>query len=347
MTGGRLYIRWRRRTAGIDDVLNSAALATLIALTATLQLNMDLSNQSVLGWTSEDVDNLDSLLVRYAFASSILGWATLYLVKASFLALYWTLFKISQRFRIAWWTTTIYTFVTFSAILVFQLWQCGSPSNAFDPAACQFQVGSDLANTLSRMAKIAVVLHTTSTGLILVLPIVMIWKLQLSRAQKFSLAAVFALVLIDIAMGIVRNTAYICTMDSQAPAEFAVAYKCFDIFGFMSRCEPSVAVIICALPAYRVLLHPSRRTLKQRQSPMVERGALPQWSPALQRPSAAALRTRTLLGPGYFSASETERKRLVEESHEMHSLSGLRRINALDTLLSMHRDTRPRMSHRT
>lgn len=55
-------------------------------------------------------------------------WTTLYLVKASFLALIWSIFKVSPRFQVAWWIIAIYTFLTFWVVLLSLLWQCGSPS---------------------------------------------------------------------------------------------------------------------------------------------------------------------------------------------------------------------------
>lgn len=126
-TFGRLYIRYHQfKTFQADDIFNFLALLALIGLAAW----EDICNRA-------DPNDLD-LLLKLELAVDMLLWAILYLVKASFLALMWSIFKVSAGFRKAWWVVTIYTFITFWPIFLSELWQCGGPSTYDDAQACNY-----------------------------------------------------------------------------------------------------------------------------------------------------------------------------------------------------------------
>lgn len=206
-----------------------------------------------------------SLLMKYELAAGMLGWTTLYLVKASFLALCRSVFNVSRGFRMAWWIVTAYTFITYWPIVLSTLWQCGDPLQYADYQTCNEWTVTNGNRFSAVTAEIALALHISSDCLILGLPLPMIRRLQMSRVQRMSIAAVFALVAVDIIMGIMRNATYICSV-------LGTDYNyCTYVTVVMSICEPSIAVIVCALPAYRVLLPKissgSYRIRKMRQSP--------------------------------------------------------------------------------
>lgn len=60
-------------------------------------------------------------------ANSLIFWCVIYSVKASFLALYWHIFEISLKFRIAWAFAAVFTFISFGMTLMWGFWLCGSP----------------------------------------------------------------------------------------------------------------------------------------------------------------------------------------------------------------------------
>ncbi|MCJ1326312.1 hypothetical protein MMC10_002976 [Thelotrema lepadinum] len=186
-----------------------------------------------------------TLMLRTTLASEILLWCTLYLVKASFLALTWTIFNISLGFRRAWWFVTIYTFITFWPIFFSALWQCGSHSDYDNIQACNNMT----APLFYPSDVMKIVFHLTSELLILALPLVQIRKLQMSRTKRMSVAAVFILITIDIVSGIIRNAASI-------GSDFATddPQLCLCMNTILQVVEPSIAVIVCAMPAYRVIL---------------------------------------------------------------------------------------------
>ena len=92
----------------------------------------------------------------------------------------------------------------------------------------------------------------------MVLPLWMLWGLQMRTIQKISLSCVFLLAVIDIIFDTIR-TAYTVRPGFPAP------YTDFDAL------VVSIAVIISALPTYRVLF-PSPRKRKAAGSENLELG---------------------------------------------------------------------------
>lgn len=138
ITFGRLYIRWRIvRKLQWDDALNGAALVALIGFVATYQVYLPTEyNAELYGLGLSDVAPTEKDIIfslKMTLTNVMLFWIVIYLVKASFLALYWSLFRISPGFRKAWWAVAIYTCISFGAIFVATLWQCNNPRSVFDP----------------------------------------------------------------------------------------------------------------------------------------------------------------------------------------------------------------------
>lgn len=64
--------------------------------------------------------------MKLNIATLILFFFILYTVKASFLALYWEIFQVSTRFRIAWLVLTGYVGVSFIVTLITIFTRCGA-----------------------------------------------------------------------------------------------------------------------------------------------------------------------------------------------------------------------------
>lgn len=93
-------------------------------------------------------------------------------------------------FRIAWWINVALVIIYFTALLAGLLTQCGSlPVSTLwrSPATCAH--ATKIASGPAVMGFLNAVLDT----LILVLPIRMVWSLQMSFRQKFGVSAIFAL----------------------------------------------------------------------------------------------------------------------------------------------------------
>ena len=194
-----------------------------------------------------------ALWLELYLAQVFLYWTAIYAVKASFLALCWYVFRVSSRFRMAWWIVTVFTFLTYWPIVLPQLWTCGSPSDYANPAACSDFLEEGISPILIAQAAISLALHASSDFLILFLPLPFIRELQMPKVRKVGVAAVFAIITIDIVVGILKNTAKLCIgldYNMDVNAQIVVA---------MQMCEASIAVIVCALPAYGVLLPSAQR----------------------------------------------------------------------------------------
>lgn len=228
VTLSRFYLRCKYRILEWDDFFNGLALMCLIGY-------------SVL---PDSDDQTDPSYWKLQLADNMLIWVTLWLVKASFLALIWSIFNISKGFRRAWWIAMIFTFLAFWPCFFNNLWQCGLPSKYGDPAACiAFSSDGRRRSQYDVTSIINIALHTSSELLILALPLTFIRNLQMSRAQKFNAASFFCLIFFTVVIGLVRNSANFCGLD--------ICATFGDIAGVF---EPIVAVFVCALPPYKILI---------------------------------------------------------------------------------------------
>lgn len=245
-TFGRFFLRWRYfRALKYDDLFHGIAFISLVMEFALLQC---------LNWDPH-IYNDQVAMDKMQLAMDIFEWTTLYSVKASFLALIWSVFRVSATFRRFWWAITIYTFLAFWITFLSNFWQCGSPSNYADPEAC-------VHNTVWVAQKAYVVdpswlyavFHISTDCFILVLPMAYIRRLHIPTPKKIAVAATFAIVIIDIIMGIIKRVSVISALLYGENNDFV--YQMNIVCGYV---EPALAVIVCALPVYRVLLPSSRR----------------------------------------------------------------------------------------
>ena len=87
-------------------------------------------------------------------------------------------------------------------------------------------------------------LNISGDLLVIALPISMLRKLSLRRSQKYGLAAIFGIVAVDIFFNCLR-TAYSVDLGLASSTNLTAVW---------TLCEPTIAVIACALPSYRTLL---------------------------------------------------------------------------------------------
>ncbi|TAQ87319.1 hypothetical protein B7494_g4369 [Chlorociboria aeruginascens] len=167
-------------------------------------------------------------------------WITIYLVKAAFLALYWALFGVSNKFRRAWLCVTAYTVATFLVTFFSIFWSCGTPSKISNLASCN-AISPELLVTLEVMW---CVLNIVGDILTMALPLGMLREIRISIAQKLGLAGIAGLVIIDIVFDILRTVYTVGDYADSFPNANAV----------WALLEPTIAVMVCALPTYRSLL---------------------------------------------------------------------------------------------
>ena len=105
--------------------------------------------------------------------------------------LYRRIFGLRVRwFRIAWWINVALVIIYFAALLAGLLSQCGSlPVSTLWRSLATCEQATKTASGPAIMGFLNAILDT----LILVLPIRMVWSLQMSFKQKFGVSAIFAL----------------------------------------------------------------------------------------------------------------------------------------------------------
>ena len=92
------------------------------------------------------------------------------------------------------------------------------------------------------------VLHISLELFILGLSLALIKNLQMPRAQKTSAAAVFGVAIITIITGLLRTMALVSSnsgLNLEASTNISIS---------MQLIEPRLAVIVCTLPAYKILV---------------------------------------------------------------------------------------------
>lgn len=134
LTAGRLGIRWRNTgKLWIDDYLNIFAAVLVVPFTVVCLIAFPIEYNAQLHFLGlGDVQPTIAEIQytqRLTFVSLLLFWLIIYAVKASFLALYWQIFAVSQRFRSVWWGTAGYTMLSFAVTWISIFWQCGNPSD--------------------------------------------------------------------------------------------------------------------------------------------------------------------------------------------------------------------------
>ena len=233
-TLGRFYIRWKYTKLDWDDLFNGLALLCIIVFTAIPAMD-DLNTSAC--W----LDN---------FLSLFFLWNTLWMVKASFLALCWMIFNVSATFRKVWWAVAVYTALSYWPVILMHLWGCGAPSDFINPVAC-ISFYQSAPTSYGRFLIISIIeaaLHLSSELLILALPLVFIKQLQMSKVQKLSAAAIFGVIIITITIGSLRTMSYIAN---------DLGFNA-DVSNYIATCtedvEPALTVLVCALPPYKILL---------------------------------------------------------------------------------------------
>lgn len=130
ITAGRLAIRFRKlRRLGTDDCLAALAMVFMLAFAITWQ-EFTPSDYEMQLFKMKKIKSTNAMQrparsMKLNLANGIMFWCTMYTVKASFLALYWSIFRVSKGFRKAWWCATIYMTLSFIAIILVRLFPCG------------------------------------------------------------------------------------------------------------------------------------------------------------------------------------------------------------------------------
>ncbi|KAI9838759.1 MAG: hypothetical protein M1838_004530, partial [Thelocarpon superellum] len=194
----------------------------------------------LLAGTIEGVENYLKSLYAYLFLYSL----CLYFVKLSLLVFYKQIFP-SRGFRIAWYIVVAFnTLVTLTALLV-AIFQCRPISGFWDKSFESTCIDS-YAFLLAEGA-----LTITSDVIVLIMPMPMVWRLQISSRQKLALTGIFVLGSFVTVASIIRITTLgqVFTLDS--------TWNVYDP-DIWTVIEVNLAIVCACLPIMRPLLRRAR-----------------------------------------------------------------------------------------
>lgn len=179
--------------------------------------------------------------------------AAINLSKCSILLLYLRLFKIVGWFRWACWGILICVVIYCVSSMIATIFQCSPVVKAFNkalPGTC-----IDLAKFWFANAGFSI----ATDIIILLLPMPLVYQLEVPRAQKIALMAVFAVGIFVVVTSCLR----VATLDVFATSPD----NTYDIANVMwTIIEPNVAVICASLPILRPLVVKLFPALKSKNS---------------------------------------------------------------------------------
>ena len=133
------------------DVFNGLAATFLVAFfacwqayvpaeyTLALKMNEDME-ADIFVWHDFHYNPYNHLNMN--IATSALYWACIYSAKATFLAMYWTIFSMDPPFRLWWNFAALYIFAAFVATIMMRFTLCGEVKHVLhyysEASACVF-----------------------------------------------------------------------------------------------------------------------------------------------------------------------------------------------------------------
>ncbi|KAI9761160.1 MAG: hypothetical protein M4579_001207 [Chaenotheca gracillima] len=197
------------------------------------------------------------LYLSLIFTSTLLSWTVLWSVKLSLLFLYRRLMK-GLPAQLRWWMAVfVYTLITYVYSIVTTFTSCGGPVLMVkDPAMFCARPGDDLTRNLSFYGSFVCDLSTDL--LIMILPMRLIWKRQMSLKNKIGVGAIFSVGMFCIFAAIIRLVQINSKTGSTNPNnEWIVLW---------GAVEATTAVVVGCLPAFRFLRQLSRPTYAYQNS---------------------------------------------------------------------------------
>ncbi|KAK2616193.1 hypothetical protein QQS21_000825 [Conoideocrella luteorostrata] len=223
---------------GADDYM------TLIALMSTLLTCGFLFGSCQHGMgrhfaTISDQEKIPTL--KYFFMAQVTYKAAINLTKCCILLLYLRIFSIVRWFRMSCWAMLTIVAMYCAASVLVTIFQCNPISRAFNKA----MPGTCMNNTKFWYANAGFSIATDI--IILLLPMPLVYKLDVPRFQKIALMAVFAIGIFVVITSCLRIT----SLDILATSPDMT----YDIANVMwTIIEPNLAVVCACLPILRPLV---------------------------------------------------------------------------------------------
>lgn len=198
--------------------------------------------------------------LRYEFPIIVLFWTVLWCVKASFLAMYFKLFRELPYYRVAWYILAVFTFLAYVGCIItlclsckptsdfFKFGRCGAPEDVWaSNFSIYFSTVVDVftdvcSKSASRQTRLTML--TRPPPSVMAMPIRLIYNVKISFKQKAGLVCVFGLCFVMIAFSIIRAKQVLVQQ----------AFVNLTLLMVWSTLGASVSVIVGSLPAFKLFL---------------------------------------------------------------------------------------------
>ncbi|EOD52704.1 putative cfem domain-containing protein [Neofusicoccum parvum UCRNP2] len=250
----RFSIRiWKRKPFQVEDFLVALAWASFLALTVSYIVITPPMYRlyAVTGGEAapypEMMDDAN-LLIKVFFYNTMLLWATLWAVKFSLLALYRRLMTGLRAYIVLWWILVVFCALTFIGAIISNLTSCSSL------CATPRDVKAQIASLYYAFA-----VDVLTDLLIMALPIRLIWNLQMPRAEKLGIGALFCSGFICITVAILRVVQIGVKANNSTPSSSWLA--------LWAEVEAAIAVFIGCCPAFAAFYRTKRNTSRGYSKP--------------------------------------------------------------------------------
>ncbi|KAK3934622.1 hypothetical protein QBC46DRAFT_273425 [Diplogelasinospora grovesii] len=240
----------------VEDYWMFFALATLLALCIleTIQLPslyyITAITEGAIPISMDLISQTEDYL-RLEFPIILLFWTVLWSVKASFLALYYKLFRELGLYRRVWYFLATFTFLAYVGCYVTLCLSCRPISNFFEFAKCG-KPEDIWASNLS--VYYSTVIDVFTDLCIMAMPIRLTYNVRISPKQKAGLVCVFGLGFVMIAFAIIRAKQVLVE-------QYFVNLTLLMIWSTLAA---TISVIVGSLPALKLLIA-SRASTKRSQ----------------------------------------------------------------------------------
>ncbi|KAF2023709.1 hypothetical protein EK21DRAFT_105130 [Setomelanomma holmii] len=187
--------------------------------------------------------------LKLMFSQMLLFWTTLWSAKFSILFFFRHLIHGLPAYLMAWWACFVLVLLLYLASMASNFLTC-RPLDKY----CSATGRSDPDDLIQANAsiKFATSADVIAGAIIMLLPLNLLRKLQISPQQKFGLAVIFSLDTIIIAFAFARLVQAIKATSNPDPSAIANGPV---LLSMWSHIESSVSVIVATLPAFRYLLN--------------------------------------------------------------------------------------------
>ncbi|KAK9418795.1 hypothetical protein SUNI508_07815 [Seiridium unicorne] len=245
LLAGRLLIRSiLLKSFNSDDAFGALSwffmLVCMICATVELPLSYHFTSIIIGETPMPSPDELADLTItsrRWTVADQTFFWTSLFCVKFSFMFLYKMVLGSHSKYRTAWYFGIAYITASYGICLIGVFGQCGDAQNLFKYEECMTPY---VALLDSRVIWVVWFFNVSSDLIVILLPMPVIWNLNMRFKQKLAVSSICGLAGITIAFETVRSVKLYQTN--------------FNLTNLYSYLELLITVVIGMLPSYRFMV---------------------------------------------------------------------------------------------